>query len=105
LLSRGLAFFGKAIVILLICTLPLLLIWVGIKGLFTGKLYMWSRSQGGHMLYGNAAIVAAWFHIGSGVGGIGFIFHDDVKPVLKWLLWLTATVCLGVRIFFWIRGS
>ena len=100
---RILGFIGKKIVVLLISALPLFLIARGIDGLLSGELSIWSRSRGLHKLYGSAATVAAWFHIGFGVGAIGYIFREDVKPMFKWSLWLTALVCLIAGIYRWIQ--
>lgn len=103
LLRRIVGFIGKTILVLVISALPVFLVARGIDGLLSGELSIWSRSRGLHKLYGNAATVAAWFHIGFGIGGIGYIFREDVKPIFNWSLWLTAVVCLIAGIYRWIR--
>ena len=85
--SRILSFLGITLLVAFVSALPLLLIIWGVRGLITGEMPMYSRSRGGHTLYGNAAIVAAWLHIGFGTAAIAGIFREHFKPAFKWLLW------------------
>src|SRR5688572_20123115 len=85
---RVLGIIGKTLILILLCLLPLYLIYRGLEGLSTGELTMSIGPRGPHKLYGKAAIVGAWFHLGFGIAIIGYMFRNELKPVFKWLLWL-----------------
>ena len=103
-LQRVLGFIGKALLVLLVSLLPLYLLRLGIHGLVTEKLSMWSRISGPHTLYGSEAIGWSWMYIGFAFGFVPFVFREELARWIKWTLGLIATACFTTGTYHLLKG-
>ena len=104
LMRRFVGFVGKTLGVLLVSAFPLWLLKIGIIGLITGKLVLWSRVQPYHTLYGHEAFGWSWLLIGFAFGFAPFVFREDLARWLKWSLSLIAAVCFALGIAHLIKS-
>src|SRR5579884_2870710 len=101
LLARIIHWFGEAILWLLACGLPTVIILYGIAGVRSKHLPAW---RGRKESFGDDAVGFSWMVIGIGIWALGQCFYLKMgRPIFRLLGWLLAAGAFGIGLWILLR--